>query len=243
MPRFHGYDLSTNHGAVVELGDDGKPAWYGYVTDVQKAVRKGALGCGHHLPVAKMKKASGRDPDYLHVARLQFWGQLLDHWFQIRRPDFVAIEEFAFGSRTRGQHDIAAISGIARYLALTSGSKLRLHNPMDVKLFSAHEGDPEPEQMIGAVVERWWPGLDEVVAVVKGLTQAGVNTVLGDLADACCLARMAWTEDLLRKGVIKMRDLAEAEIRAFNRATMARPVSVLGREWLVADDRWMPRQT
>lgn len=215
--RVHGWDLSLNHSAFVEL-TDGKLTDFRYVTEVKGCADAGGRR-GHRLVL------SGKGPQR-EVERLSWWESFIDGIITERKPEYVGIEDYAFGASDRA-HAKGELGGLARLRCWNRGVKFRLHDPQSIKMYAAHNGSASKDDVVESVEERH--GLDFTI-YNGGLKQTHVGE---DLADAFWIAQLVWVEVQLRRGLLQLSDLEHPkEIQVFNRTTKANPVNILGREWL-----------
>lgn len=221
-----GWDISLNHGAVVQLRD-GKLDGYWFYSDKAGSVTAAkAHGTRVDLPTTT------RQPDkhIRSIMRLDFVSRWIERMALAHAPDYIALEDYAIGA-DQGAHYLGEIGGQARRLMWSYGARYRLHDPIAVKLFVAHDATAQKDLIERCVRNRF--GLDfshcNARSSVRGKPSRQTSE---DLADAAGLAFMAWTEYKLRKGLARLSSLHEKEIQVFNRATKAFPISVLGREWI-----------
>jgi Holliday junction resolvasome RuvABC endonuclease subunit len=214
-----GVDLSLNHSGFVQLNAaTGVMEWWYAVSDT-----KSHSANRDNVAFMPYKKA-GNDREQINLRRLAWWNGELPRIMGWVQPTHVGIEDYAIRAESVAAYQIGEVGGVARLAALAVGAKIRLHDPLTVKMFTAHMGNAQPITVAIAVRERWpetevWASLPEIVMV--------------DLCCAYALARMTYVETKLRSGELQLKDLEhEKEIAVFQRATKANPVSLLGREWL-----------
>lgn len=222
MTVVQGWDVSLNHSAMVEL-TDGELTDFRYVTD--KAADAKASPRGERINVEAMKRQAGKDRNRWTMARLVEMSAHLRSWAD-RAPDYVGVEDYATGA-DQGAHFIGEIGGQARLSLWNAGVPYRLHGPSVLKMFVAHDGSATKEEVQIAALERW--GVDFLkYDKVKG------RQTSEDLTDAYSIAQMVWMEVQLRRGLIRLSDFHEKEIRVFHRVTKANPVCLLEQEWISA---------
>lgn len=210
-----GVDLSLAHAGFAYLDDLGKlEYWLAVTNKVSEAKASKQI---IHFPAIKMD-----DRTAASLGRLGRWEDFFV--MQLSMAKYVAIEDYALRAASNSSYQIGELGGLARLHFLGRGVKLRLHDPLTVKMFVVHDGAAKPEDTLSATYERWpetkeaWGHLPVSVAL--------------DLAPAFGLAKMAWTEVQLRSGKLLLSDLHEKEIQVFNRATKANPTSILSRDWI-----------
>lgn len=225
-----GLDLSLNHGAGVVL-TNGKISNFFYYTD--KAGSAGQSKRGTRIPPVIYKP---KDKQMVSVCRLAWLKEYLNEEITNIRADYVGLEDYAIRAE-HGSHYLGEIGGIARLLVYESGSKLRLHDPTTVKMFTAHDGTCGKDAITRAVKRRWGVDFSSMDQPCPKASNKNPNPIRNsqtseDLCDAYAVAHMVWTEWRLRNGAIRLSDFHEKEIRVFNRTTKTYPVNLLDREWI-----------
>lgn len=220
-----GIDLALNHGAAVQLNAKGKLIAHWFFSTIAGPVTR-SKGHGTRLVLPKTK-----DRQQLAMARLAAIESWLDKTVLVpARAEYVGIEDYAL-SAEQGAHQLGEAGGTARLLFWFRGVKFRLHDPISVKMFAAHDGTAQKDSIEEAVKERWGADFGEY----NNPRQPGKRqdrTTSEDLADAYAVARLVYTEIELRAGRLAMSALHAKEIQVFNRATKTYPINLLGREWI-----------
>lgn len=227
MTRIHGWDISLNHGAVVELVK-GKVERFAYYTDIAGAA--GAHPNGSRLDIPTPTKQPDRQ--VRSAMRLEWVSRWLDEILRTWRPDYVGLEDYAIRAE-QGAHYLGEIGGQARRALWSAGVSFRLHDPIAVKMFVAHDGTAQKDLIEATVKKRWRLDFSHCNAPRNPKTKKEpARTTSEDLADAVGMAHLVWAELLVRTGELKLSELHEKEIQVFNRTTKANPINLLGREWL-----------
>lgn len=229
MIRVLGIDLAQNHAGFVELVD-GELGRCWYITDKKESFKKGKKeGRAVLLKVPKENK------DTIDLWRLSWWRGFLPAFIVAARPMYIGLEDYAFKAKGR-VYQIGELGGIMRLELWNSGLPFRLHDPDSVKMFVAHDGHADKQMVRTAVKERWDIDFDQYDYTSKPNKKFPEGTRITqtseDLCDAYAVARLVWTEILLRDGTLTMKELHEKEIQAFNRVTKAYPTNILGREFI-----------
>jgi Holliday junction resolvasome RuvABC endonuclease subunit len=219
-----GWDLALNHAGFVRLVD-GHLKDFVYATDKAGAADQSAVH-GRRLPKWKME-----DKQEESMLRLRWWEQFLRRHLERTKPDYVGIEDYALEGGAHGAHYKGELGGVARLAALAAGAKMRLHDPGSVKLYAAHNGKAEKDEVEEAVYKRWGIEFGHFNPKPKPGKKQNRQTS-EDLADAFAVARLVWMEVQLRAGRALLSQLHPKEVQVFNRVTKAYPVSLLGREWI-----------
>lgn len=223
--RVIGMDLSLNHGGVVELEDGELGRCWFWTTKAGQAEKKG----GTRLILDKSD-----DKQVIATNRLVFCRDWIRTVLESRKPDFIGLEDYAIREE-QGAHYLGEIGGIARLTCLDLGLKLRLHDPTSVRMFATLNGNCPKALVEGIIKERWGADFSKVRVKIKkkdGSIEEDVTTS-GDLADAFAVARLVWTEVLLRDGRLRLSDIKEEkERRVFQRVTKTYPINLLDREWI-----------
>jgi len=217
MRRFLGADISLNHSGFVLLDEDGNYITLTYITDKKASADK--LKKLAHL----WKKPATKDRQIMEVARIAYLSSALEKIVDQLSPDFVATEGYAYDMPRA--HQLGEVGGIFRLLLWKLKIPFRIHDPLTLKMFAAHQGNADKEAVVKAVKKRWdWD--------FSGYNGGKDLTTEQDLCDAYTLAEMCRTEWLLRRGALRLSDLHEKEVQVFQRATKAAPISILGRDWI-----------
>lgn len=221
-----GWDISLNHGAVVQLRDGELDGFWFYSDKAGSVARAKAHGSRVELPTPTKQP----DKHIRSIIRLDWVSRWIERVALEQAPGYVALEDYAIGA-DQGAHYLGEVGGQARRLMWAHGVRYRLHDPIAVKLFVAHDATAQKDLIEACVRDRWGADFGHCNAVNTGRGKVSRQTS-EDLADAFGLARMAWTEYQLRKGLVHLSSLHEKEIQVFNRTTKAFPINVLGREWI-----------
>lgn len=215
---IQGWDLSLDHAGIVEFSGDSMSRYW-FVTNDPKSAKHDA---DHSFLIDFPKCEKAMKPFY----RLDWWRKFIPQFLSDTRPDLVAVEDYAMNAKGR-VISIGELGSLARLGILDAGCKLRLHDPMTIKLFAARNGTADKPAMERAVDERWGVDFDEVN--VPGRKS---RTVSEDLADAYALTQFLFHELQLRNGRMTIKDLCPEDIRCFNRVTKANPTNLLDRDFL-----------
>jgi Holliday junction resolvasome RuvABC endonuclease subunit len=227
--RVHGWDISLNHAGLVEFTDDLFTGFWFATT--KKTVVKNLGEKGLYVAFPKCD-----EPHEAALLRLNSWRQVLGKLVKDRSPDYVGIEDYAYGASMRA-HQIGELGGIARLICFNCGIKLRLHDPLSVKMFVAHNGHAKKPEIERCVKERWSQDFSEYNPPTRKGAKKENREVSEDLADAYGICRLLLTEVRLRSGHLLLKDLGhEKEIQVFNRVTKAYPVNLLSRDWIQKSD-------
>ena len=228
MVLIAGFDVSPNHFGAVLLNQ------LGSVVDFKFGVNhKGAVGkaAGYGLFLDFPKTGPGKDRQERQFKRLiavrnAIYGIISD-WC----PSYVGLEEYAMGARGQVFH-IGEVGGAARLVfADCRVPNIRLHDPLSVKMFAAHNGIADKDMMRAVVKNRWGVDFDQFDKSPKNFD------VSGDLYDAYAIARLVLLEYDIRAGRVMLSSLHQKEIQTFNRTTRSYPMSLLAREWIRGDGR------
>lgn len=223
-------DLALNHLGAVLL-ENGETTNFWYVTSIAGSAAKSKKhGTRLLLPKTKEKQIKS-------IARLVFLHDFISNLLDDVQPDYIGIEDYALRVE-HGAHYMGEIGGITRLLCWQRHIKFRLHDPMSVKMFVAHDGTAQKDAVERAVAERWGVNfskynLPRAKPTSRNPSPKQNRTTSEDLADAFAIGQMVWTEVQLRDGRILMSDLHPKEIQVFNRITKSYPVSLLDRDWIV----------
>lgn len=235
MTLLFGMDISLNHGAVVaiepvRIKDIGAPAsrlaglWY-YTDSAGSADRSREHGARLKVP-SELKERQQRA-----MWRLNWVSQWIEALLDAHQPEFAAVEDYAIRAE-QGAHYLGEIGGQVRRALWERGVKFRLHDPISVKMFAAHDGTAQKDSVEEAVRERWGQDFGRFNTPPSGRGKPSRQTS-EDLADAYALAKLLSVEVALRAGYITPDKLEhDKERQVFIRTTKTYPVSLLGREWI-----------
>lgn len=228
--RVQGWDLSLGHGGFVELLD-GELDNFWYVTGIKSSVEKSKNG-------SFLKKPKFMDKQQWNINRLFWWWKYLSNLVMSASSHYYGVEDYALDANY-GAHYKGELGGIAKLVIKKGfGSKLRLHDPLSVKMFAAHNGHADKSRVESSVKERWGVDFSKFNGSRSRLVKKSSHEITNcqtsqDLADAFAVAQLVWTEIRLRRGDLMLSDLHEKEIRVFNRVTEAYPISLLSRDWII----------
>ena len=244
---YIGLDLSLNHWGLVALNHT-SVVFESYLTDKKKymniysqvSLKDGCRDQFLHLP-----KKQGEDRDgYIARRRGNLIGTLRsnlkalceDHYFN---DVYVCLEGYAYSANTRSSYEIAEFIGCVKNWLYRYNVKLRIHDPLSVKMFATGGAKCLKKDMVLAAQDSGFKISD---ALIKKTTKTisimkikeeveeydGPGT---DLADAYWLARMLRTEILVREGKIMLENLSDGKRRVFLRVSKAYPINLLDREF------------
>jgi Holliday junction resolvasome RuvABC endonuclease subunit len=222
--RIQGWDIAPNHAGFVEIEDGHVLALWYYTTLVEAAKR----GKDH---AEKAPTLATKDLDERSLLRTLWVEDFIKRRVLPSKPDFIGIEGYALEGGN-SPHYTGELGGAVRRLAYGSGAKVRIVDPMTVKMFAAHNGAAKKPQVRAAILERWGLRFNEFDPPKKKNAKNQNTTTSEDLCDAYAIAKFVSVEIELRAGRITLSDLHAKEIQCFNRVTKAYPVNLLGREWL-----------
>lgn len=217
--RIVGSDVSLNHAAFVLLVK-GKIEGYRYVTDRKKVAAKSS-DLGTYLSAAKIKDKQERD-----LLRLVFWNIYIAKLLSLWKPDLIVLEDYAYRA-PQTAYQLGEVGGAARYYSWRSNARLRLHDPMTLKMFAVHDGGADARETMLSILARW-----KATHAFKRFIEGQDQRTCEDLCDAYALAQLGSYELQLRDGTLAMKSLHAKEIQVFNRTTKRYPVNVLSRDFL-----------
>jgi len=234
MSIVQGWDVSLNHGAIVEL-EDGELNDFWFWTTVASSTKK-SDGHGSRLILLKTD-----DKHLKSVHRLCWIRDYLQRVPLARKPDYIGIEDYAIRVE-QGAHYLGEGGGVARIACWDNNVRFRLHDPVTVKMFAAHDGTAQKDSVERAVKSRWKADFSQCNPPIATAKEGSKNspkqnrTTSEDLADAYAIARMVHVEVLIRSGNMLMNQLHPKEVQVFNRVTKTYPVNLLNREWVYKGD-------
>ncbi len=226
MVKVIGCDLSLNHSAFVEL-IDGELSRFRYFTNIVGSAKR-SKEHGTRMPLFKGDKQTQQ------MRRLAWIKKYVRDVILPMEPDYVGIEDYAL-SMSHNSHYLGEGGGIIKTMFFERGIKMRLHDPLSVKMFATHKGNSEKSAMELAVADRWYVSFAKYNAIPSKSGVKKNRQTSEDLADAFCVAQLVWLEIKLRAGLILLESLHPKEIQVFNRVTKMYPNSLLSREWIEAN--------
>ncbi len=230
--KVHGWDVSLNHSAFVELTDGELTNFWYWTTTVGSANR--SKEHGNRLKLLDSKKVGKQA---MSVHRLAWIENFIDKVIlQPNMPDYVGIEDYAIRAE-QGAHYLGEVGGLARILCWFRGVHMRLHDPISVKMYTAHDGTCQKDSIERAVLDRWGADFSKYNSppakpTARNPAPRQNRTTSEDLADAMAIAQMVWAEVRLRSGHVLLSDMHKKEVQVFNRVTKTYPISLLDREWI-----------
>lgn len=234
-----GCDVSLNHGGFCFFDSKGEVCSWRFFHDVKKYVKAEP----DHGVLTGMKKGKDETSHAYDVRRAYnyrnlFAAHVLEHLCV--RESVFSIEGYAIhqgASSTNRLLQIAELTGLLKDQIYSGGGRMRIHDPMSVKMFASHGRATKMEMRAAAANVDGFLLPDSLFKVkkIKGKDEDldGPGT---DVVDAYWLGKMALTELRLRSGELVMSDLPENQIKVFNRVTKAFPVNVLARPFVGATD-------
>lgn len=217
--RTLGIDLALNHAAFVQL-KDGLLDKYLIVTNSKTIAATDKAN-------SDLLNIKHEDIEIRSLLRLEWWKENFLSIFDVfEKADYIAIEDYAYSAR-QGAHQIGELGGMIRCLLWDMYKPWRKYSPGQVKLYAAHKGLAEKEEMVKAVKDRW--GIDWS-HLRPGKTKQTVS--VEDAADATAIAHLLYTEVRLRKAEISLKELPEEEIRVFNTISKHSKTNLLDTPWI-----------
>lgn len=222
-----GWDVSLNHGAVVQLRT-GRLDKFWYWTNLAGSAKKHDLA--RRLDIKKTD-----DRQVFTHGRLVWIKSFLSEIIRSHPPDFAGLEDYAIRAE-QGAHYLGEVGGVARTLLWQHGIPYRTHDPIAVKMFATHDGSADKALIEEACRERW--GVDfskynQPAPANKAKRQSRGTSE--DLCDAYVMAKLVYVEAEIRAGRLLLTDLEhDHERRVFMRTTKHQPINLLGREWIVS---------
>lgn len=212
---YYGADASVAHGAVVAIDSDGRFVGADYYTPIKKLAKISLGGC--YIPTAK--KFGGEDPALGGLRRLVAIRRFVEAL--MLSADCVFCQE-DYAQRAIGRtHHIGEVGALFKLKALDEGCRVRVHDPMSVKMFGAESGAADKDDMEAGVKRIWgWEPPSEYEGHVRE-----------DVIDAYVLAQMGRVEEMVRSGAVGLEDLRPRARELFLRVTKTYPVNLLARDY------------
>jgi len=230
--KIIGLDISLNHGGVVVLDESGEVESYLFSTTIKKYAK---VDFDHCLLLQQQGKEESKDS--YHLRKIGSYLTVLNIYtsaFDLRKT-YISIEGYSYGSLSTAICQIAELTGCIKRELFEKGCKIRVHDPLSVKLFATGKGICLKKDIVKQAKKHFtFP--DGLIKEEKKKTKYGAILEYGgpgtDLADAYFLARMLYVELMIRKGILKLDQLSEGERRIFLRTTKMYPVNILDRPFI-----------
>lgn len=234
--KIIGLDISLDHGGFVALDVDGVVVDYAYLTSVKKSAD---VDSEHSIFLSKRGKEESKE-----TFRLRRLDEYLEALMAFERrvsvfsvPAYYSIEGYSYASQSTSMCQIAELTGhLKHYLFNKESNKIRIHDPLSVKLFATNKGNclkkdiVQQAQLVFDIPE----GLIKRVVKKNKKKNTQIDEFDGpvtDIADAYFLARMVYRELQVRKGATTLAQLDEGERRIFLRVSKTFPVNLLDRDF------------
>lgn len=195
--RICGLDLSINSSGVVIFELDNK----GEITHSQyfgfSSVKK---NCNDKIVHYRLKDFANE------YQKFNFTASYIYKW--CKDCDYIAVEDYSFGSSQSRVFNIAENGGIIKYSLLKTGAKMRLYSPNSVKKHFSGYGLSDKVSMYNAFKAHQGEKFDisDLPIVNNG---RGVSPT-SDVIDAFAICDMLRTELKIRGGLLKLEELNKA---------------------------------
>lgn len=146
---------------------------------------------------------------------------------------YLALEGGAF-SASGSLFNLGQLSGILQYISFKNGINIREYEPTKIKLFATGKGSGDKLPMLLAFQKEDSPLSREVLSYYNDVSVK--SPALCDIIDSYYIAKLLYTEILLRYGRISMKDLKLHEIEVFNRVSKKYNINLLSRPFLNKDE-------
>lgn len=231
--KIFGLDISLDHGGVVVLDENGKVTDYRYLTIVKKMAD---VDPDHSILLSKREKDEAKD-----VFRLRRMVEYAERVWNVQpttciHNSYYSIEGYSYASKSTSICQIAELTGYIKRRLFEDGGKIRIHDPLTVKLFATGRGNCMKKDVVENAA--LWFDIPEGLVKRKKIKKKSGEKIeefdgpATDLADAFFLAKMLYTELKLRSGELLLKQLSEKERRIFLRVTKAYPVNILDRQFI-----------
>jgi len=151
----------------------------------------------------------------------EFINKDISYIYKMSKPaiqKYIAIEGYAM--HASGQLlQIAEIAGVIKNIFYPDNWKIRMHDPLSVKLWATGKGNADKFEMVQKAKD---DGINIPEYLFKKKEDPGA-----DVADAYFLMKMLETELKIRSNPLEMKNATDEQKRVFNRVTKANPVNIL----------------
>ena len=148
--------------------------------------------------------------------------------------EYFAMEGPAFGAKGL-LYNIGEYTGLVKKYVYDSGLKIRTYDPNSIKLFSTKSGKATKGDMYRMFLNYAGRHANSEILGLPVLTEKDEKkgrSPISDVIDAYWICDMLKMELMLRRGLIRLKDLTENIVSIFNRVTKAYPVNILDTEFL-----------
>jgi len=235
--KIFGLDISLDHGGIVILNGYGVVMDYGFLSTTKKYTDTDPQ---HGYLLSKREK--NEPNEIFRLRRLKEYMRILldiEHklstFIHLPPPVYYSVEGYSYASKTTSICQIAELTGYLKHSIFEGGGKIRIHDPLTVKLFAVGRGNCMKKDIVKKALS-WFhipDGLIKKKQVKKGDKKVEeFDGPATDLADAYYLAKMLYVELKLRSGELELSKLNEGERRIFLRTTKGYPVNILDRPFI-----------
>jgi len=242
--RIYGLDISLDHGGLVVLNGDGEVLDYAYITNVKKGSE---IDPKHSILLSKRGKDESKET--FRLRRMDEYLKSISDFLKFRDlppesvvgQQYYSIEGYSYASQSTSICQIAELTGYLKHILFENYGKIRVHDPLSVKLFATNKGNASKRDVIEQALLAF--DIPEGLIKKKTVKKKGKTTLppaqwwedydgaATDIADAYFLARMLCLELAVRSGEVLLSNLKENERRIFLRVTKAFPVNLLDRDF------------
>ena len=215
-----GLDISKTHYALVIKETESNITDYTICTTTKTIVKhaeKENIICHYLVPWQTFKKEIESQEAYnVYLCDSIYKFLFKDILSMPGEKGYIAIEGYAV--HALGQLlQIAEISGVAKTLFYCADWKLRILDPLSVKLWATNRGN----------AEKWEVRKEAQLEGLKIPLNIWNTEMSYDISDAYFLMRMLETELKIRNNPLEMNKLNEQQKKVFNRVTKANPTNIL----------------
>jgi len=193
------------------------------------------------IPPKKINTSKFKEHNKLYdLRRLNYLTNKFDEFLKEQQKDekidYVILEDYAYSSTSSSTYQIGAFGESVKLKLYNLNIPIRTVDPLSVKLFATGSAKADKDDIIN-VVKNKWEGIDFQKLIYPNKTKFTKNEekYIEDLADSYVMGKILYTELLLRKGEILLKDLDEHEIRLFNRTTTKNPINILASDFILKD--------
>jgi Holliday junction resolvasome RuvABC endonuclease subunit len=155
----------------------------------------------------------------------------------------VALEDYALSKNSSSVSDLHELGGMLKSILWMGRVRMRTYDPKSIKLAWASNGNATKDEMVEACLEAFDVDYSPMVIPIKRKPGTKVKPTAPkgkgpgyDLADATCIAFLAYRELLVKLGRCKLEELDEDLRRVMLRATKANPEAIASRPWVSVRD-------
>lgn len=166
---------------------------------------------------------------------------MTEHIFEfIKDVDYACMESYAYGAKGNIT-EIAEFTSQIKFQLLRQGTKLRLIEPLTLKMYATDNGKSQKPEMYDAFIELNEPKcyIDDLPKIKvhtkgknKGKREKSGQSPLSDTVDAFWLVHVLYNELRIKKGIKSLSDLTPNQCHILSRKTKLNQIPIYEKEFI-----------